>query len=365
MISLYNTNENEFFRICFNSDKKEEYYETIRLELGDLVKISRDKLYNSIVKIPNKSIKNYRMKNKKIFKSVDEKPYVEKIGSLLINFLNTDFTDFDKAYDNFYSIYGFDFLYNYSIYEIYEDDFENEEEAYNHMKGLHKHGEKDLIKLQNNFKMALDFIFNLDNNEKYADYSNKTRLSACLISNKYYLKDFSSNIKVISKVNNYNYENDYNLDFDTILSEIDYNSFIINMIDVYLIDDIKPLLFIILQQMVSNDIVVKKCQICNKYFLPLKSNELYCEFVNEETNTICRDIGALQMYKKNLESIPGLLEYRRTYNKKSNEVSRNKENLELKQKFDIWKTIAQSKIKQYKHGIITEEELYEWMIENK
>lgn len=367
MISLNNTNENELLRIWFNSDRKEEYFETIRLELGDSVKVSMDKykLYNIITRIPNKSIRNYKMKNKTISKIIKQQPYVEKIGSLLINFLNTDFTDFDKAFDNFYSIYGYDFLYDYSLYEIYEKSFDTEQEAYNHIKILHERGKKDLIKLQNNFKRAVDFIFNLNNNERYAQYSNRTKFSACLVSNKFHLKDYSSNIKVKSKVNNYNYDGSYNLDFDIILSEIDYNSFMINMIDVYLIDDIKVLLFIILQQLVTNRFIIKKCQICNKYFVPSKANELYCEFINEDTNSICRDIGAFQMYKKNIESVPGLLEYRRTYNKKSNEVSRNKENQELKESFDIWKRIAQSKIKDYKQGKVTEDELYEWMMKNK
>ena len=34
-------------------------------------------------------------------------------------------------------------------------------------------------------------------------------------------------------------------------------------------------------------------------------------------------------------------------------------------KFDSWKKLAQSKIRDYKQGKVTEDELYEWMMENK
>ena len=47
------------------------------------------------------------------------------------------------------------------------------------------------------------------------------------------------------------------------------------------------------------------------------------------------------------------------------EVARSNNNKQLKKSFDSWKKIAQGKIKDYKQGKITEDELYKWMIENK
>ena len=46
-------------------------------------------------------------------------------------------------------------------------------------------------------------------------------------------------------------------------------------------------------------------------------------------------------------------------------ASRNKDNKQLRTDFDKWKKEAQSKIKLYKKGELSEEELYNWMIENK
>ena len=60
-----------------------------------------------------------------------------------------------------------------------------------------------------------------------------------------------------------------------------------------------------------------------------------------------------------------LVEYRRTYNKKFNAISRNREDKKLKEDFDNWKKLAQAEIKKFKQNIITDEELYNWMIKHK
>ena len=61
----------------------------------------------------------------------------------------------------------------------------------------------------------------------------------------------------------------------------------------------------------------------------------------------------------------GLLIYRRTYQKRLMELSRNPNStLEDKEKFDNWKKSAQAKIKEFKAKKITEEELNKWMEKN-
>ena len=47
------------------------------------------------------------------------------------------------------------------------------------------------------------------------------------------------------------------------------------------------------------------------------------------------------------------------------EVARSDNNKQLKKNFDSWKKIAQGKIKGFKQGKVTEDELYKWMMENK
>ena len=132
------------------------------------------------------------------------------------------------------------------------------------------------------------------------------------------------------------------------IKDIEKMGLSIHLSNRYLVNSLDTLMYIILHEVVSNSLIIKKCQICGKYFIPNKSNEIYCEFLNEENNTICRNVGAFQVYKQNLENTPALLEYRRTYNRKSNEVSRDKENVKLKEDFKEWRKGAQEKIKEFK-----------------
>ena len=141
------------------------------------------------------------------------------------------------------------------------------------------------------------------------------------------------------------------------IKDIEKMGLSIHLSNRYLVNSLDTLMYIILHEVVSNSLIIKKCQICDKYFIPNKSNEIYCEFLNEENNTICRNVGAFQVYKQNLENTPVLLEYRRTYNRKSNEVSRDKENVKLKEGFKEWREGAQEKIKDFKQNKIIEDDL--------
>ena len=63
----------------------------------------------------------------------------------------------------------------------------------------------------------------------------------------------------------------------------------------------------------------------------------------------CRELGARTTYAKNVKEVDGLLTYRRTYQKKLMELSRNPNTSEKdKKKFNSWKKAAQEKIKEFK-----------------
>lgn len=92
---------------------------------------------------------------------------------------------------------------------------------------------------------------------------------------------------------------------------------------------------------------------------------IYCNLKNIDGTPTCRNKGANENYKKNLENTPALLLYRRTYQQKVMNVYRNKNDKQLKKSFDEWKKEAQTKIKLFKKGKLDEDTLYKWMVENK
>ena len=46
-------------------------------------------------------------------------------------------------------------------------------------------------------------------------------------------------------------------------------------------------------------------------------------------------------------------------------VGRNKDNKQMKKDFDKWKKAAKDKVNKLKHGVLTEDEVYEWLVNNK
>lgn len=111
--------------------------------------------------------------------------------------------------------------------------------------------------------------------------------------------------------------------------------------------------------------MIKQCKNCRKYFIPSsRLDEIYCEYPRED-GTNCKEIGAKVTYRNNIKKNKALQEYQKIYQQKLMAVLRNKENKELKVEFEKWKTLAREQNKLLKENKKTENEVYEWMINNK
>lgn len=358
----------EGFYIWFNTEKKEEYILTPNFLFGNIENVNMADFFN--LKIIGKrtfnSIATHELQNKEVFKSpfIRFTPYVERLGIMLVRFLNTDFSDFTDAYDNFYYSFGIELLEIYSEKFKLNDEYSSEELFLNAFKRLHENIKSNIISIQKDFKKIVDFLFNLNGNTQYLDKSAQIKFTACMVKNKYNLLKYTKNIHIINYTYSDKLEDKKNTSFDDVISDLSYDISMLRVSDIYTSNDLGNILFVVLNQIIQNNDIIKNCQNCGRYFIPNKSNEIYCDFLNPD-GTTCRDKGAGETYKKNLENVPALLEYRRTYNRKLNAVSRNKENEKLKEEFDKWKKAAQNQIRLYKHELITEEDLYDWMIKNK
>lgn len=358
----------EGFYIWFNSDKKEEYILTPNFLLGEIENVDKEDFLKLklISRMTTNSIANYKLKKQEISKwpFIRFTPYVEKLGLMLVRFLNTDFSDFIDSYDNFYYAYGIELLGEYPKSFKLKDNYSSERLLLEDFKTFHKYIENGVSVIQKDFKEAVNFLYNLNKNNEYKDNSTQSKFIASIIKQKTNLYKYINNTNII----NYTYSDkaeDYkNSSFDTVLSDLSYDISMLKVSNIYTSNELGDILFIILSQLIQNNDQIRTCQNCGRYFIPNKLNEIYCDFLHKD-GTTCRNKGAGQTYKKNLENIPGLLEYRRTYNKKFNAVSRNKQDKKLKEDFEKWKKSAQVEIKKFKQNIITAEELYDWMIKNK
>ena len=357
----------EGFYIWFNKEKKEEYYAT-PLYLYNAYRKDVDKNNTQTIILEKNTLEYKPQKKVELPKhpAFISNCYVEKFGMMLIRFLNADLSSFETAYNDFFFAYGFEFLKESAIYQSLDTNYKSEIEFITMIKKLYEVYSYNLHEYQQKYREIVDTIYNLNGKSIVPSASALERFAAYMISNQNEIGSYSSKIEVF--LDNYaNRDNllDYaNKSIECIIDNIQNGKISINKIykSMYLTN----ILYIISENVTQADnLPIKKCQICGKYFIPTtRQDEIYCDFPDENGKT-CKEKGAMLTYRKALENTPALLEYRRSYQKKLMEASRNKDNKKLKQDFDKWKKTAQDKIKQFKKGELSEEKLYEWMVKNK
>ena len=349
----------EGFYIWFDKDKKEEYYGTSLYLHNVDQKIDYDKRQ---VKLVLKKTKFDGLK----YPGLLYFPYTESFGMMLMRFLNADFSSFEKSYKTFFYAYGFELLKEYVSYKELEETYETEKKMLEVMKKVFEDSKYELYEMQENFRQCVNQVYNLNGEKGFEDASANSKFIANIIKHKSDVYRYSNKIEVI--LDSYSSKDDdySSVSYENIVNKLEDGELSIKKHNVYTSERLSNILYVILEQIVQvPNLPIKQCQNCGKYFIPSsRQDEVYCEFPDEKGKT-CKEKGALQTYKKNLESIPALLEYRRSYQKKIMIVSRNKENKELKKEFDKWKKEAQEKIKLFKQGKLEEDVLYNWMIENK
>ena len=188
----------EDFYIWFNIKEKEEYYST-PLYLYNVIRKDTDKENDEEKKQDEtrvyleleKDISKTKLNKKK---EVIRQPstiyihYAESIGSLLINFLNADFSSLESAYNTFFYAYGFELIKEYTPY-IYSkiDEYITDVEFMKMLEDIYNTSLDDLLEWQDNFKKCVDFVYNLNGNEELKEHSTYSKFVAYTIKhNEFY-----------------------------------------------------------------------------------------------------------------------------------------------------------------------------------
>lgn len=367
MRELPSHNVLEDFYIWFNIEEKEEYYST-PLYLYNVLRKNREDDETRLYLELEKSISNTKLNKKK---EVIRHPstiyihYAESIGMLLIRLLNADFSSYQSAYDTFFFAYGLELIKDYTPYQYLNNEFITDKEFMEILENTYNTCYDVLIEIQDNFRKCVDFIYNLNGNEELKDESIYSKFVAYTIKNDIYTYSQDTEVILDNYINMHNYH--IHKPLKKLIEEVNNKNPNLELHNVYTSTRLRSICFTILDQLVRQEnLPIKKCQICGRYFIPtFRQNEIYCDLPNVDGSATCREKGATINYKKNLESVPALGLYRKIYQQKVMTVYRNKDDKKLKKKFDIWKKEAQSKIKLFKQGNLDEDTLYKWMEDNK
>ena len=295
-------------------------------------------------------------------------PFVERLGLLLLKFLNANLSTYETAYKDFFYAYGFELLkdldinYKFELKGKYGDDetyLKETKKIYNNLKN-------QLIYVQENIKDAVNYIYNINENEDLKPFTHSQRYAVYLIKRKGKLYSYIKNDEIIAD----NYSNKYDdlghiSDYD-LLKKLKEEGMLISMVNTHKSNDISSVCYAILEELSKIDnYPIKKCQNCGMYFIPnSRLDEIYCDYPKENGKT-CREQGAILSYNRRLQEKSAYAEYRKTYQQKFAIVNKNKNDKNLKKEFDNWKKQAKEKIAKLKHGELSEDEVYEWILRNK
>lgn len=295
-------------------------------------------------------------------------PFVERLGLLLLKFLNANLSTYETAYKDFFYAYGFELLKDLDKNYKFElkGKYGNDETYLKETKKIYNNLKEQLLYVQENIKDSVNYIYNIDENKDLKPFTHSQRYAVYLIKRKGKLYSYIKNDEIIAD----NYSNKYDdlghiSDYD-LLKKLKEEGMLISMVNTHKSNDISSVCYAILEELSKIDnYPIKKCQNCGMYFIPTsRLDEIYCDYAKENGKT-CREQGAILTYNKRLQEKSAYAEYRKTYQQKFVAVSKNKEDKQLKKDFDEWKKIAKEKINNLKHGELTEKEVYEWIMKNK
>lgn len=356
------------FYIWFNKEKREEYYSTPLY----LYSVNRkDDFENRLLTLEfDKNEVKGRVKEEQGLKYPGNMyfPYVERFGMFLLRFLNANLETYESAYETFFFAYGFEILKeldeNYK-FEL-KGKYANDEEYIKQMEKIYNDLQDKIQEVQAEMKAFVTYVFNLDEKEELKEYTPSQRFAVYLIKHKGQAYTYNKNDNIIQdNYSNKNLELAHMNDAQ-LLDSFKNNTMLVSMIDTHQSNDLSAICYAVLEELVkTTNNPIKKCQNCGMYFIPSsRLDEIYCDYPKTDGKT-CRDKGAFQAYNERLKQNKALAEYRRLYQLKSMAVGRNKDNKQLKKDFEKWKKDAKDRVNKLKHGVLTEDEVYEWLINNK
>ncbi len=253
----------------------------------------------------------------------------------------------------------------YMVLEL-KGKYEDDETYLKETKKIYDMLKEQLIYIQEQITDAVNYIYNINEIEELKPFTHLQRYAVYLIKRKSKLYSYIKNDEVIQD----NYSNKYeelgsSTDID-LLKKLKEEGMLISMVNTHKSNDISGVCYAILEELSKTDnYPIKKCQNCGMYFIPnSRLDEIYCDYPKENGKT-CREQGAILTYNKRLQEKSAYTEYRKIYQQKFGTVNKNKDNKKLKKEFETWKKQAKEKITKLKHGELTEDEVYEWLQQNK
>lgn len=303
---------------------------------------------------------NFNKKNMKFIIDSNYKITFQKLGCFLADFLNADFNEYTD-FLNFFSKYSLCLLNYNRLKKVFKDGYCTEDNFKSFILDLQNKNKNQLNKLQEQIDMVLDYCL-LNPNKKAKDYKPIERL--------YVLRRISPSLTILNETKSAYYSTNLFSSYpgSTEKDIYDFLSKKKNTVveyDLILPYDFSGIIYKSICIILKENIYLKSCKNCNKYFIATNKAYNYCENIAPgETEKTCRNIGRRATFESAKESDAILDLYYKNYNKKSMMKSRNPDIDKYVKDFNKFKEVGKKKVKQYKDNKLSAEDFENWIKKN-
>ena len=307
-----------------------------------------------------KDYKNYDGAKRTTYNKVLVKKELN-LGEQICVFINTNFNSFDD-FMLFVNKYGFSLFVNLTDYKI-ETPIEVED-YHNLLQKFFDEHKYELQEYGQNLKDDIEYIYNMNNLEELANLTPLQRFFVIANSDKqsYILKVFD-NTKTKITFSAFEWIRDvcFAATREDVTQEIAPK---VNITAPYYIkcsDLIQSLIIELSELALCENIEVKKCKNCGKFFVPEnRSDEIYCSNIFENGKT-CKEVGHFRVLQKQMKENDDLRIYRNVYQKLLLRTRRNPDNKDYIRDFELFKSTNSELKEDVSNGKITQEEYMEWL----
>ena len=186
-----------------------------------------------------------------------------------------------------------------------------------------------------------------------------------LIRTMYAIMPFNKNNFDRSKL--IKYDDPSEVDTQKVFDSVQEGSYYpVNLHPYFAIQSLEEMLYVELMEMIKRGLLVKRCALCDKYFvLPDKRKRDYCNRIYKDGRT-CKQIGAKLKFNKTVDDDKFLQEFQTIYNRmysryyRMDALNSDRETNKLtEEEFKVWSESASKLRQSYKEGLISGDEMIE------
>lgn len=306
---------------------------------------------------------SYDKKNEKFILSDSYKISDQPFGTIISDFQNANFSN-KEDFINFYNKYFLFGLEKKKLLKLFIHNSCSLIEYNTYIDNLFKKYKKALISFQKDINYILEYcLLNPENDTNGLTPFDRLCILEYTPDNPSLLQEKVMqvvNMNIISDINN------SNNDKCEIIKNLKNKKISTSTISMYIPETISSLLHYELSEILKDNIILRTCNYCSKYFIADNRHITYCNNIAPGyTNKTCKQIGRYKKFKDNRKDDDAIKLFDKVYNNKAYKASRYKDINDYIVDYKHYQEIGKKKLEKYKNNELSKESFIDWINRNK